>query len=98
MKKHKGFTLIELIVVIAIIATMTTMLLSAFMGVREKYKDVDTSELDRLESEYSFTYYDDLTLPTPVDYKEVLAEYGIDVSNLTDEQIEDMVEKLTKGK
>ena len=92
----KAFTLLELVIVVAIISVITTMLLTSFSNFKEKYKDVNTNTLDELEEQYKFTYYDDLILPEPVDYKSILESYGIDVSNLTDEEIKKLIEELKR--
>ena len=90
----RAFTILELVIVVAIISVITTMLLTTFTAFKNKYKDVDTSILDEIEEEYNFTYYDDLILPEPIDYKSILESYGIDVSNLSDEEIKELIKKL----
>ncbi len=82
----KGFTLIELIVVIALVAVMTTALVGWFVKVK------DTVQVDRNGD--GLIYYDDLTLPEPPDYRKILSDYGIDVSELTEEELHDMIEEL----
>ena len=82
----KGFTLIELIVVIALVAVMTTALVGWFVKVK------DTVQIDRNGD--GLIYYDDLTLPEPPDYRKILSDYGIDVSDLTEEELRDMIEEL----
>lgn len=82
----KGFTLIELIVVIALVAVMTTALVGWFVKVK------DTVQVDRNGD--GLIYYDDLTLPEPPDYRKILSDYGIDVSDLTEEELRDMIEEL----
>lgn len=90
----RAFTILELVIVVAIISVITTMLLTTFTAFKEKYADVDTSILNDLEEEYNFTYYDDLILPEPIDYKAILESYGIDVSNLTDEEIKELIKEI----
>ena len=82
----KGFTLIELIVVIALVAVMATALVGWFVKVK------DTVQVDRNGD--GLIYYDDLTLPEPPDYRKILSDYGIDVSDLTEEELCDMIEEL----
>ena len=82
----KGFTLIELIVVIALVAVMATALVGWFVKVK------DTVQVDRNGD--GLIYYDDLTLPEPPDYRKILSDYGIDVSDLTEEELRDMIEEL----
>lgn len=82
----KGFTLIELIVVIALVAVMTTALVGWFVKVK------DTVQVD--QNGDGLIYYDDLTLPEPPDYRKILSDYGIDVSDLTEEELRDMIEEL----
>lgn len=85
----KGFTLIELIVVIALVAVMATALVGWFVKVK------DTVQVDRNGD--GLIYYDDLTLPEPPDYRKILSDYGIDVSDLTEEELRDMIEELKGG-
>lgn len=85
----KGFTLIELVVVIALVAVMATALVGWFVQVKDTVQ-VDTNN-DGL------IYYDDLTLPTPPDYRKILSDYGIDVSDLTEDELRDMIEELKGG-
>lgn len=92
----RAFTIIEFVIVVAIISVITTMLLTTFTAFKEKYADIDTSILDELEEKYGFTYYDDLILPEPIDYRAVLESYGIDVSDLSDEEIKELIEVLKK--
>ena len=82
----KGFTLIELIVVIALVAVMATALVGWFVKVK------DIVQVDRNGD--GLIYYDDLTLPEPPDYRKILSDYGIDVSDLTEEELRDMIEEL----
>ena len=82
----KGFTLVELIVVIALVAVMATALVGWFVEVK------DTVQVDRNGD--GLIYYDDLTLPEPPDYRKILSDYGIDVSDLTEEELRDMIEEL----
>lgn len=82
----RGFTLIELIVVIALVAVMTTALVGWFVKVK------DTVQVD--QNGDGLIYYDDLTLPEPPDYRKILSDYGIDVSDLTEEELSDMIEEL----
>lgn len=76
----------ELVVVIAIIAVMTTAVLTWFIDFKNS-KITDTNG-DGL------IYYDDLTLPEPPDYRKILSDYGIDVSDLTEEELRGMIEEL----
>ena len=82
----KGFTLIELIVVIALVAVMATALVGWFVKVK------DTVQVE--QNGDGLIYYDDLTLPEPPDYRKILSDYGIDVSELTEEELRDMIEEL----
>ena len=85
----KGFTLIELIVVIALVAVMATALVGWFVKVK------DTVQVD--QNGDGLIYYDDLTLPEPPDYRKILSDYGIDVSDLTEEELQELVEELKGG-
>lgn len=85
----KGFTLIELIVVIALVAVMATALVGWFVKVK------DTVQVD--QNGDGLIYYDDLTLPEPPDYRKILSDYGIDVSDLTEEELQELVKELKGG-
>ncbi len=94
--KKRAFTILELVIVVVIISVITTMLFTTLSTFKNKYADVDVTQLDELEEQYNFTYYDDLILPEPVDYKSILESYGIDVSNLSDEEIKKLIEELKR--
>lgn len=87
---RKGFTLIELIAVIAIIVVMTGVLLTWFnevknMAITDRNKD-------------GLIYYDDITLPEAPNYKNILQQYGIDVSELSDEELVEMINQIKHQK
>ena len=83
--KH-GFTLVELIVVIALISLLTA---SVFAWYNEfKEKQITDKNGDGL------VYYDDITLPTAPDYREILKQHGVDVGELTDEELMQLIEQL----
>ena len=85
----KGFTLVELIVVIALVAAMATTLVGWFVKVK------DTVQVD--QNGDGLIYYNDLTLPEPPDYRKILSDYGIDVSDLTEEELQELVKELKGG-
>lgn len=87
--KH-GFTLIELIVVIAIITVMAGCLLTWFNEV--KNMNITDRNNDGL------IYYDDITLPEAPSYKNILQQYGIDVSELSDEELVEMINQIKHQK
>lgn len=78
----KGFTLIELIVVIALVAVMATALVGWFVKVK------DTVQVD--QNGDGLIYYDDLTLPEPPDYRKIL-------SDLMEDELRGMIEELKGG-
>lgn len=86
----RGFTLIELIVVIAIITIMTGCLLAWFNEVRNM--NITDRNNDGL------IYYDDITLPEAPSYKNILQQYGIDVSELSDEELVEMINQIKHQK
>ena len=83
---RKGFTLVELIVVIALIAVLT----GAVIGWYNEFKDkqiVDTNS-------DGIVYYDDITFPHPPNYREILKQHGIDVGELSDEELNELIQQL----
>lgn len=86
----RGFTLVETVIVVAIIAAMITAISTWFLNFK------NTKQTDRNND--GLIYYDDLLLPEPPDYKEILAKYGINVSELSEEEIEEMVKELYERK
>ena len=39
-------------------------------------------------------YYDDITLPQPPNYREILKQHGIDVGELSDEELNELIQQL----
>ncbi|MCX6726985.1 MAG: type II secretion system protein [Candidatus Shapirobacteria bacterium] len=63
----KAFTLVELLVSIAIIATLTAILLPNFMGARERAKDAQKEQdMGAIKSALRLYYNDKQAYPTPV--------------------------------
>ncbi|MBI2195693.1 MAG: type II secretion system protein [Candidatus Levybacteria bacterium] len=51
VKREKGFTLVELLIVIAIIGVLTTLLMANFIGVRQRARDAQRkSDLRQIQS------------------------------------------------
>lgn len=83
---RKGFTLVELIVVIALIAVLT----GAVIGWYNEFKDKQITDTNG----DGLVYYDDITLPPPPDYREILKQHGIDVGELSDEELNELIQQL----
>lgn len=63
----KAFTLVELLVSIAIIATLTAILLPNFMGARERAKDAQKEQdMAAVKNSLRLYYNDKQAYPTPV--------------------------------
>ena len=63
---RNGFSLVELLVVISIIATLTAILLPNFMGAREKATDSQRiQDLNSMRSALRMYYNDNQAYPTP---------------------------------
>ncbi len=86
---RKGFTLVELIVVIALIALLTSAVFAWYNEFKEK------QIVDRNGD--GLVYYDDVVLPTPPDYREILKQHGVDVGELTDEELNELIKELQNG-
>ena len=83
---RKGFTLVELIVVIALIAVLT----GAVIGWYNEFKDKQITDTNG----DGIVYYDDITLPKPPNYREILKQHGVDVGELTDEELNELIQQL----
>lgn len=86
---RKGFTLVELIVVIALIAVLT----GAVIGWYNEFKDKQIVD----SNGDGIVYYDDITLPPPPDYREILEQHGIDVGELSDEELNELIKEIQNG-
>ena len=87
---RKGFTLVELIVVIALIAVLTGAVIGWYNEFRQK-KITDTNG-------DGIVYYDDITFPHPPNYREILKQHGIDVEELSDEELNELIKEIQNGK
>lgn len=68
MKKNKGFSLIELLVVISIIGVLTTVLVMNFVGARERSRDAQKIQnLNSLKSALRMYYNDNQSYPVSMD-------------------------------
>lgn len=86
---RKGFTLVELIVVIALIAVLTGAVIGWYNEFRQK-KITDTTG-------DGIVYYDDITFPQPPNYREILKQHGIDVGELSDEELNELIKEIQNG-
>lgn len=65
MKNNKGFSLIELLVVISIIGVLTTVLVMNFVGSRERARDAQKIQnLNSIKSALRMHYNDNQSYPT----------------------------------
>jgi prepilin-type N-terminal cleavage/methylation domain-containing protein len=80
----KAFTLVELLVVISIIATLTAILLPNFMGARERAKDSQTKQdMVAIKNALRLFYNDTQNYPpTGTDLGTTLASYMPSVSGI----------------
>lgn len=86
---RKGFTLVELIVVIALIAVLTGAVIGWYNEFRQK--NITDTNGDGI------VYYDDITLPQPPNYREILKQHGIDVGELSDEELNELIKEIQNG-
>lgn len=86
---RKGFTLVELIVVIALIAVLTGAVIGWYNEFRQK--NISDTNGDGI------VYYDDITFPQPPNYREILKQHGIDVGEMTDEELQKLIKELQNG-
>lgn len=86
---RKGFTLLELVVCVAIIGVVTAVLVAWFTDFKE------TPITDKNGD--GIVYYDDITLPQPPDYREILKQHGIDVGELSDEELNELIKEIQNG-
>lgn len=86
---RKGFTLVELIVVIALIAVLT----GAVIGWYNEFKEKNVTDTNG----DGIVYYDDITLPQPPNYREILKQHGIDVGELSDEELNELIKEIQNG-
>ena len=67
MRRLKGFTLIELLVVIAIISVLATLLMTNFVGVRQRGRDgVRKSDLRQIQASLEQYRFDNSSYPDTV--------------------------------
>lgn len=80
----KGFTLVELLVVISIIATLTAILLPNFMGARERAKDAQKiQDLNAVKNALRLYYNDNQGYPLFTDCTSCLtAPLGVYLTNV----------------
>lgn len=86
---RKGFTLVELIVVIALISLLTASVFAWYNDFKDK------QIVDRNGD--GLVYYDDVVMPNPPDYREILKSHGVDVGELTDEELNELIKELQNG-
>lgn len=101
----KGFTLYELLVCIAIISACTIPFFTLYENVLDKYGETEIDsqaiceDLNISQEQFDrITYNFGLSVDDAIDYRDILAQYGLNVDELTDEQVKQMVEELTENK
>lgn len=79
-KKNKGFSLIELLVVISIIGVLSAVLVANFMGMRERARDAQKiQDLGAIKNALRMYYNDNQSYP--VDFRTVAPAYISSISN-----------------
>ncbi len=67
IRKSKGFTLVELLIVISIIGVLTTLLMANFIGVRQRARDAQRkSDLRQIQSAMELFRSDQGSYPTAI--------------------------------
>ena len=85
----KGFTLLELVVCVAIIGVVTAVLVAWFTDFKE------TPITDKNGD--GMIYYNDFQINPPPDYREILKQHGIDVGEISDEELQKLIKELQNG-
>lgn len=84
MKKNKGFSLIELLVVISIIGVLTTVLVMNFVGSRERARDAQTIQnLNSLKNALRMYYNDNQSYPASLSSVVGTSGYVVDLGATT---------------
>lgn len=78
---RKGFTLLELIVCVALIGILTTAVLTWYGEFKQRIEAIGGKVWE-------------IELPDPPDYREILKQHGVDVGELSDEEIQQLLEEL----
>lgn len=78
---RKGFTLLELIVCIALIGILTTAVLTWYGEFKQRIEASDGKVWE-------------IEPPKPPNYREILKQHGVDVGEMSDEEIQQLLEEL----
>lgn len=83
LKKQKGFTLVELLIVIIIIGILATLVIVTFTGVQAKARDSKRqTDIEAIDSHLEAFFAENSYYPTVTDLQDITASTGWVVTNM----------------